>query len=395
MRPGVLRLVNPAALHPDAVYWLFEVLEFQYVHRWDIFLRNFRFPISEAVLDTAWWKRFRKYCKHRFSYARNLALKLRERGEKLIRRGLLPYLIWYDPALFYFNDVVLQVLPLDFHKSNFRLAMELAYKQDPARSYWVEAPHQHPFYRLGLHRVYTSRFTIPWRPFSDPLTGSTDDGYIQFAVGIPQTPRYASSPFRQNYRVEYRMRCGLRHFSELAKTLRRDFPQITIPSPVLPSYEDPAEDLIAASALPTRTMDTPRITAGAHDRAEVSPASTTEVGAAGRLTEAIAEATVASNVGSSATASQSGSCRAVGGDDHPLTMYTLLATRERTLHPSQLLDLQRSAAVGKAAAKPTAHQRAGADVEAKPTTPDGSEEEEETEESEVGTDDDTEEEEET
>ena len=157
----------------------------------------------------------------------------------------------------------------------------------------------------------------------------------------------------------------------MAKTLRQDFPQIVIPSPVLPSREDPSEDVIALSALPTRTMDTPRLPTGAVSRqgpAGVEDSST--VGTTGQdLPGQPARGLTVTN--------EPVSCRAADSDSR--IVDNRLIVQQHDLNPRQRLRLQQFAAIGRAAAKST-KQRAAGYAEAKPTTPDGSDEEEETEE---------------
>ena len=179
-----LRMVNPNRMHRDALVWLFEVLEFQYVYRWDFYLRNFKFPISQSVHEGTWWTQLRQYHKNRASTVRGIANKLRVRADQLVNQGYLPDLIWYDPALWFFHDEVLQLLPMDFHPTSFIEAMKLAYDKEPGRSYWVDKPSQHPFYQLGLQDICPHQFSIPWRPVSNPTTALSDQGYLSFAKDI-------------------------------------------------------------------------------------------------------------------------------------------------------------------------------------------------------------------
>jgi hypothetical protein len=91
-RLGYLRMVNPSKLQRDAVTWLFGVLEFQYIYRWYIYLRCFKFPISVAVHNDTWWNQLRNYYKQRSATVKAIAGKLRARAEQRIGKGLLPEL---------------------------------------------------------------------------------------------------------------------------------------------------------------------------------------------------------------------------------------------------------------------------------------------------------------
>jgi hypothetical protein len=137
-RPQEMRLVNPARLNVDAQQWLFEVLEFQYIHRWDFYLRNFKFPVSASVHSGPWWHRFRTFLKNRFSQVRAAAVRLQQRAQGLIDSGHLPLLIWYDPALFYFHEDVLQVLPKEFHYTSFvKPCLSLKLRSRRALTGWI------------------------------------------------------------------------------------------------------------------------------------------------------------------------------------------------------------------------------------------------------------------
>ena len=258
-RPGYLRMVNPVRLTKDALVWLFEVLEFQFVYRWDIYLRNFKFPISASVHDSPWWNRLRNYYKYRSSHVKSTALKLRLRGDQLVDLGYLPRLIWYDPALFFFHDEVLQLLPLDYHQDSFVEAMRIAYEEEPARSYWVNKPYQHPFYQLGLQHIYPDKFAVPWRPVFDPCTGVTDVGYLSFLHDEGGVAKYSGSAFPNNLPPEERLQLGLDHFVNLGTRVRSQCPDVIMPSVVPPQRPDPTAAQIAAFAIPTTTLDTPMV----------------------------------------------------------------------------------------------------------------------------------------
>jgi len=247
-------MINPELLHQDALTWLFEVLEFQYVYRWDIYLRNFKFPISVSVHDSSWWSQLRHYYKHRSALVKPIAMKLRARASHLSDQGLLPELIWYDPALFLFHDEVLQLLPLDFHSTSFDRAMKIAYELEPARSYWVDKPFRHPFYRLGLHKIYPHKFAVPWRPVCDPRTGPSDLGYLSFVTGGGQS-RYTPPSFMSSYQPGIRMQLGIGHFTHLERQLRTDYTDSIIPSEIPVEYPDPTEEQVAEWALPSAVLD--------------------------------------------------------------------------------------------------------------------------------------------
>jgi hypothetical protein len=207
-RPQEMRLVNPARLNVDAQQWLFEVLEFQYIHRWDFYLRNFKFPVSASVHSGPWWHRFRTFLKNRFSQVRAAAVRLQQRAQGLIDSGHLPLLIWYDPALFYFHEDVLQVLPKEFHYTSFAEAMSLAQAQEPARTYWVDCPQEHPFYVLGLQRLYKNRYPIPLHPVFDPREGPMGPDYA-FLANLPDPSVSSTSVFYSITRPQTRLCLGL------------------------------------------------------------------------------------------------------------------------------------------------------------------------------------------
>ena len=258
-RPGYLRMVNPLRLTKDALVWLFEVLEFQFVYRWDLYLRNFKFPISVSVHNSTWWNRFRRYSKQRSAHAKAIAFKLRLRGDQLVSGGYLPRLIWYDPALFFVHNEILQLLPLDYHQDSFLEAMQIAYEEDPARSYWVDKPHQHPFFQLGLQRIYPDQFAVPWRPLFDPCTGITDPGYLSFLHDDGGIATYGGSDFPHNLSPDARMQLGFEHFVHLGTRVRSQCPDVIMPSAVPPERPEPTAEQISAFAIPTTTLDTPKV----------------------------------------------------------------------------------------------------------------------------------------
>ncbi len=350
-RPRGLRMVNPLRLHKDALLWLYEVLEFQYTFRWDIYIRNFKFPISASVLGGPWWNKFRGYYKNRSAIVKSTALRLRQQADNLMKLGYLPGLIWYDPALFFFHDEVLQLLPMDFNRNSFLDAMELAYERDPARSYWVDHPHQHPFYRLGFHRVYTHEFTIPWRPVCDPRTGPSDTGYMAFVSG-GTSGRYTHSTFHCDYRLEVRMQLGVAHFVNLESALVRSYTDSLIPSPIPLARPVPSDEAVTEYALLDENLDS-RI--------------------AGLGTAALAESLPPTPISGSA-----GSSDGVGffiGSEHASAVVPFVPVATTEAHASVQIPAQSAArpkSVGplpSAESKPTSSSLPAVEAESKTTSP--------------------------
>jgi hypothetical protein len=87
------------------------------------------------------------------------------------------------------------VLPKEFHYTSFAEAMSLAQDQEPARTYWVNSPQDHPFHVLGLYRLYKNRYPILWRPVFDPvrvLWTQITRSWPTFRILLPAAPRFST-----------------------------------------------------------------------------------------------------------------------------------------------------------------------------------------------------------
>ena len=97
-----IRMVDPATLEPRAERWLFEILEYQCQYRWEIYLRMFAFLVSPSKLKGPFWAAFRA------NITRGVCGEQQRRGkflqaqaDLLVKEGLLPANILFDPVFFH------------------------------------------------------------------------------------------------------------------------------------------------------------------------------------------------------------------------------------------------------------------------------------------------------
>ncbi len=166
-RPKHLRMVDPADLSYEAKLWLFEVLEFQCHFRWELYLRMFHFPDGDKLLVEPFWIAWRRFTKTRGDACRRHHDKLYKRSLELISDGELPPFIWFDPALF-MSTPVINLYPDDYDM-DFLDAMKYARRHEHHRTFWVDDPSNHPFYRLKLDQYYASRYGMPYQPVVEPI----------------------------------------------------------------------------------------------------------------------------------------------------------------------------------------------------------------------------------
>ena len=127
------------------------------------------------------------------------------------------------------DEGVLQLLPKEYHSTDFFAAMVSAQERDPARTYWVDQPCLHPFYTLGLDKIYSSQYSIPWRPVFDPATGPMDPDFATLA-GLNPAMGNSTSLFQVSASSQTRMCLGLEYFADLRTRIHKEYPGCSVPS---------------------------------------------------------------------------------------------------------------------------------------------------------------------
>ena len=183
-----IRMVDPATLEPRAERWLFEMLEYQCRYRWEIYLRMFAFLVSPSKLKGPFWSAFRaNITRGKCAEQQKRGKLLQAQADQLVKEELLPANILFDPVFFVCTSTTCPLYPLDFADTLLE-GMEKARLAEPARTFWVDAPDQHPFFRLKLDEIYPHKYAVPWKPVIEPHDGPIAPLYQAFLSNTIRLP---------------------------------------------------------------------------------------------------------------------------------------------------------------------------------------------------------------